>query len=62
MKSEKAKNIMEQIWDELNMAQTFRDQLTIPYVLWKNNIETKEISTLGKNVYKNPKIRIERHS
>lgn len=62
LKNERARNIMEQIWNELNIAQTFRDQLTIPYVLWKNNIETKEISTLGKNVYKNPKIRIERHN
>ena len=62
LKNERARNVMEQIWDELNIAQTFRDQLTIPYVLWKNNIEVKEISTLGKNVYKNPKIRIERHN
>lgn len=62
LKSDTAKNVMEEIWKELNTSQTFRDQLVIPYVLWKNNIKTDNVSTLGRNVYKNPKIRVERHS
>jgi len=61
MKNKEAKAIMEQVWEELNISQTFRDQLTIPYVLWKNKIKVEDISTLGRNVYKNPKLRIERH-
>ncbi len=57
----KAKNIMKSIWDEFYKLKTYRDQLIIPYVLWKNNIKIENISTLGNNVYKNPKIRVERH-
>ena len=34
-----------------------RDQLSLPYTLWKNNIKMNILTTLGDNVYKNPKIR-----
>lgn len=62
LKNKIAKKIMEEIWKELTVSQTFRDQLVIPYVLWKNKIKVEDVGTLGRNVYKNPKIRIERHS
>lgn len=61
LKNLKSKKIMKEIWNEFNNLKAYRDQLIIPYVLWKNSIEIKDIATLGNNVYKNPKIRVEGH-
>lgn len=52
--------MMEQWWSEF---ETFskRDQLSLPYVLFKNKVEIKEVATLGENVFHNAALRVLRH-
>lgn len=61
LKNNKAKKILDDCWQELILSDGGRDQLVLPYILWKHNIKTQEVSTLGNNVYKNPKLRITSH-
>lgn len=53
------KEILEDWWDEFISAQSMRDQIALPYILWKRNIRLTEVNTLGNNIYKNEKIMIE---
>lgn len=57
-----ALKIFEDWWNKLNESGCGRDQLILPYVLWKNNINVSSITTLGENVYQNYKIRIRNHN
>lgn len=56
-----ALEILESWWEEHIKWSTGRDQLTLPYILWKNNILIDDISTLGNSVKNNPKFRINGH-
>ncbi len=60
LKSEMSKNILEQWWNEFLATASYRDQLSLIYILWKNNIEVKQIATLGLNLFKNPIFRVNR--
>lgn len=57
LKNETSKKIFEDWWKEFLDSKSLRDQLSLPYVLWKNNLQMSSLTTLGDNVYKNPKIR-----
>ena len=58
--NEKCIKIMEQWWEEfLNYSK--RDQLSFPYVLFKNGVKIEEVTTLGDNVFKNYSFRILTH-
>lgn len=48
-------------WDELLKSNTKRDQLCLPYVLWKMNLLIDDIGNIGDNLYLNPKITIKIH-
>lgn len=61
LESKKAKEIYNQWWDEFLKQGSLRDQLSFPFILWKNNIKISEVGTLGKNLYKNTKIRVYSH-
>ena len=50
----KAEKIVENWYNEFNNKKSGRDQISLPYVLWKNNINIKSIATMGSDVYKNP--------
>jgi len=52
----KSKEILDSWWDEFLRSDSYRDQLSLPYILWRKKILTSEIGTLGDNVYENPKI------
>ena len=47
-------NLMEQWWSEVNTF-TMRDQLSFPYLLWKNNLTIDTIQLLGGNWRFNPR-------
>lgn len=49
-------DLMEQWWEQMVM-HTMRDQLSLGYILWKNNISKDEILLLGDNIFTNPRIR-----
>ena len=52
--NEKCIDLMEQWWKEVN-TYTMRDQLSFPYLLWKNNLPIDTIQLLGDNWRDNPR-------
>lgn len=56
-----AKKVLEFWWKEYLDSQSMRDQLALPYVIWKNGFNFNDIGDLGNNLYKNPKFRIYLH-
>ncbi|MEH2930497.1 glycosyltransferase domain-containing protein [Candidatus Ventrimonas sp. KK005] len=46
--------LMRYWWDEYNKYQT-RDQLSLPYVIWKTKFDTNKILILGSDVEMNPR-------
>lgn len=48
-------NVMDDWWRELNKYQ-FRDQVSLPYVLWKNSIKECQIKYIDGCVLTNPRI------
>ena len=61
IKNRHAKKILDDWWVEYYSSLSKRDQLALPYVLWKEGITIEEIGTLGRNLYKNPKFRVDTH-
>lgn len=62
LKNSSAKTIMDAWWQEYCIQESFRDQLSFPYVLWKLGYKIEDIGNLGYNEYKNPIFRIGGHS
>lgn len=61
LKNEIAKKIMSDWWYELLQSGSGRDQLSFPYVLWKNGFQISDVGCLGNNRRKNPKFRTRLH-
>lgn len=55
------KKIMREWWDEF-MKYSKRDQISLPYVLFSNNILVKDIGILGINLYHSPSFRVLTHN
>ena len=47
--NENCVNIMEQWWEEFK-NNVKRDQIILPYILYKNNIKVDDVATLGSNI------------
>lgn len=58
LKNPVAKKIMNNWWQEFINSESLRDQLSLPYILWKENIPVENLTGLGKNIYFNPLYRI----
>lgn len=56
-----AKDIMHKWWDEFCKTDGRRDQISLPYILWKNGFSIDDIGNLGNDEYHNPKFRIYAH-
>lgn len=54
------KHIMNEWWSEFLMYVP-RDQISLPYVLWKNGVSVDDITILGENEYMNPRFSIRNH-
>ncbi len=48
-----SKEFFDSWWDNFINSKSYRDQIALPYTLWKMDLKTSEISTLGNNVYMN---------
>lgn len=59
--SDNAKMIMDEWWEEYRKSESKRDQIALPYVLWKEKIPIKKLANLGSNVYENSKFMINKH-
>lgn len=55
LKSQNGKKILEDWWHEFLSSESYRDQLSLPYVIWKDNFNFDDVGNLGYNVYQNPK-------
>lgn len=51
-------SIMNDWWNEFNKFETRRDQLSLPYVVWKNGKTSDFIYSLGPDVRMNPRFRV----
>ena len=60
--NEVARSIFENWWDELCRSGSGRDQLALPYVLWKLGVSVSSVGVLGTDVSLNPKLRVLKHS
>lgn len=49
------KYLMEKWWEEFQSTTSKRDQLSLPYVLWKKDIDKNLIFSLGNHVRENPR-------
>ena len=45
--NKQAQNLENQIFDKYYEVNTLRDQIVLPYILWKNNINIKDCGLLG---------------
>lgn len=61
LNNDKATNLLNEWWEEFKNSESLRDQIALPYVLWRNNIKIDDVGNLGNNLYKNPKIRVYLH-
>lgn len=52
--------LMKKWWEEYSLLCT-RDQLSLPYIIWKNNISCEEIAVLGMDASKNPRFQVKVH-
>ncbi len=62
LKNKNSKIILNDWYQDFIKSETERDQLTLPYVLWKNNFKFIDVGILGNNLYDNPKFRIYDHN
>ena len=53
-------NIMQQWWDEFK-DNVKRDQIILPYILYKNGIKTDSVATLGANIDEDLSFEIVKH-
>lgn len=53
-------DLMTQWWNEVN-TYTMRDQLSFPYLLWKNNLTIDTVKLLGENWRMNPRFMVKAH-
>ena len=62
LKNNNALRIFDDWWSEFLNSNSGRDQLSLPYVLWKKGIKVEDIGNLGFDVNKNNKIEIKKHN
>lgn len=61
LNNNKSIEIFNEWWNEYLKSESMRDQIALPYVLWKNKIQVEDIGCLGDNVNKNYKLKINSH-
>ena len=61
LKNNWARDLTNQLWGELLLSDSGRDQIAWPYIFWKHAILIDDVATLGDNIYLNPKLRIKSH-
>ncbi len=54
----RSEEILNDWWQEFLSSGSYRDQLALPYVLWRRGYRFTDVGSLGKNVYRNPKFLI----
>ena len=53
---EEVRQLMEAWWEEF-LRYPARDQLSLPYVIWKTGYDRRKIHIVGRNILKNPRVK-----
>ena len=61
LNNEKAAIFFDQWWEEFIRSRSFRDQVSLPYILWRNGISTDEVTLLGNNLRFSSKFIVKSH-
>ena len=61
LKNRKSEEIFNDWWEEYLSSESLRDQLALPYVLWKNNLQFCDIGIIGNNINENYLLKINTH-
>lgn len=56
-----AAKLFDAWWEELIRSKSGRDQLSLPYVIWKNGYAYEDVGNLGNNLYDNRIFQIVTH-
>ncbi len=57
IKNNEAKTILDSWWKEFNEYGSYRDQIALPYAVWKCGYKFEDIGNLGLNMHQNPKFK-----
>lgn len=57
-----AKSISNQWWNEYIDSESKRDQISFPYILWKNGYSIEDVGDLGNDIMGNPKFLVTGHN
>ncbi len=60
-KNENSTKLLNDWWIEFEKQKSFRDQISLPYILWKNGFHSKDVGNLGNDIFNNPKFEIIKH-
>lgn len=61
LKNEETAKILDLWWNEFLERKSNRDQLALPYILWKNNYKIEDIGVLGENILNNQRWKVYEH-
>lgn len=61
LRNRNAKAIFTMWWEELKKSGSGRDQLSLPFVLWREGFLMGDVGCLGTDVYGNDKFRVVKH-
>lgn len=53
--------IMEKWWKEFLDSKSYRDQLSLPYVMWKSGMKYADIGLIGENIFDDNRITVYSH-
>lgn len=53
--------ILNDWWNEYIISKSSRDQIALPYVLYKNNYKPEDVGNLGEDISKNVKVKTNSH-
>lgn len=53
--------IMDEWWKEFLSSKSFRDQLSLPYVMWRSGMDYTDIGCLGENIFDDCRITVYSH-
>lgn len=61
LSNSRIRNFFEQWWQEFLKSESFRDQISLPYILWKNDVKVEEVTLLGNNLRYSSKFYVVNH-
>lgn len=61
LKNVRSEEILNEWWNEFIKTESYRDQIALPYVLWKMGYNLEKIGNLGNNIYLNSKFKVVEH-